>query len=352
MDWQFIQIIKEIADQNRGALFNAPKLAALLSDRVKNEFKRECRLLQIAVGSGVGRTIYNAENMEICRKMQINLLRENYFMDAADAIEIVDFLAFVLRGDLGKIAEQNIMPISVSDPVIDSIPDFAPPPLQSHRIFLPTISELGNTGIVSIIICAVKSIFFGMCFGTIWGVILGWIFLSPRVGNGDLAFAGVIIGVILGASGGAILREESAINRWIVLSIPYSIISAITFAIFGSILLGHSELILIINGVSVGAFLAFVKASANMVSGKNQNSIIAWTILGAIAGTLQIPLVIVYPILMFFVADVFSLPPIFLGALTGAILSIIDEKFWERELDWIKHRRKKIGDEPEIYSAH
>ncbi|GHS87951.1 hypothetical protein FACS189487_05160 [Campylobacterota bacterium] len=311
MNQKFIQLIKAVSDHDRGALFNAPKLAALLSDRAKNEFKQEYKLLQIAVGSGAGSAIYNAENMEICKKIQIENLRTNYFMDTADAIEIVDFLAFVLRGDLNKIVTKE--PISITDPIPDPISYFTPPPLMSE-----------NVSIFITIVRALKLVIFGAIFGAIPGLVFGG-YLAPV-----LAFVGAFIGILIGAFGGVILkvfnRNKNASSRLIILSIRYSIISTVIFIVSSLI---FYEFVML-SGMIVGVFLAFV----NVATGEKRSSILAWMFLGAMAGmfSILIPLSESLYLPTNNLANL-VLCAIVAGALTGAVLGILDEKSWER-----KHR--------------
>jgi len=89
---------KLVAEQGKEILLNPSKCKAFLSDYTRGEYKKESRLLLHALDAGVHKAIDTAENITICKKQQIRLLREEYFMAEEIAEGVVETLAFVLKG--------------------------------------------------------------------------------------------------------------------------------------------------------------------------------------------------------------------------------------------------------------
>jgi len=100
MDKTFIEILQKlISEQGKEALLNETKCMALLADYTKGEFKKECRLLAQARKAGTLKAINTTQELTSCKKQQAMLLHEDYGMDKKSAADIVNALAFVLRGD-------------------------------------------------------------------------------------------------------------------------------------------------------------------------------------------------------------------------------------------------------------
>ena len=98
MDPRFTSIARKlIAEQGRNALIDGVKCKAFLADYAKNEFRKERHLLLIAIEAGTSKEIANASDLEIAKKQQIRFLNEEHFIDPAMAVEVVDFLACLLR---------------------------------------------------------------------------------------------------------------------------------------------------------------------------------------------------------------------------------------------------------------
>jgi len=100
MDKTFTDILQKfISEQGKEALLNESKCKALLTDYTKGEFKKESRLLLQAHKAKVLRAIDTTQELTSCKKQQALLLHEDYGVDKKSAAEIVNSLAFVLRGD-------------------------------------------------------------------------------------------------------------------------------------------------------------------------------------------------------------------------------------------------------------
>jgi ankyrin repeat protein len=100
MDNGFIDILKQLVkEQGNAALTDTKKCKAFLADYTKNEYKKEIRLIVQAVEAGVAKTIDGADDLVACKKVQIRDLKENYGLDSTVAMDIVNALALVLRGD-------------------------------------------------------------------------------------------------------------------------------------------------------------------------------------------------------------------------------------------------------------
>jgi len=103
MDKDFIDILQKlIAEQGKEALLDESKCKALLADYTKGEFKKESRFLLQVLKIGVQREINTTKELAICKKQQVRLLLEEYFIVLELAIDVVDTLALVLRGDTTK----------------------------------------------------------------------------------------------------------------------------------------------------------------------------------------------------------------------------------------------------------
>jgi hypothetical protein len=108
MNSEFTAILQKlIAEQGKETLLNHTKCKALLADYTRNDFKKESRLLLQVLDAGVQKAIDSAENITICKKQQIRLLREDYFFAEEIAKDVVDTLASVLLGDTAGTETQN-----------------------------------------------------------------------------------------------------------------------------------------------------------------------------------------------------------------------------------------------------
>ena len=100
MEQGFVDILQKlIAEQGKEALLNESKCKALLADYTKNEYKKESRFLFQALEAGVPKAIDAAKELRECKKQQIKLLREEYSLDDKVAVDVVNTLAFVIKGD-------------------------------------------------------------------------------------------------------------------------------------------------------------------------------------------------------------------------------------------------------------
>jgi hypothetical protein len=100
---EFIAIIQTlIAEQGKDAFVNPARCKAFLPDYTKNEYTKERRLLLKVVETGAAREIDAAANLDICKKQQIRHLKEDLFMAEDVAADVINLLAFVLRGDTGR----------------------------------------------------------------------------------------------------------------------------------------------------------------------------------------------------------------------------------------------------------
>ncbi|MDR2865550.1 MAG: DUF4339 domain-containing protein [Spirochaetaceae bacterium] len=103
MDTVFITIVQKlISEKGKDTLFNTAKCKGALADYVKGEYKKESRLLIQAVEAGTAKLIDSTQELQICKKQQIQHLQDEYFLAEVMAAEVVDMLAFVLRADTSK----------------------------------------------------------------------------------------------------------------------------------------------------------------------------------------------------------------------------------------------------------
>jgi tetratricopeptide (TPR) repeat protein len=108
MNAVFVDILKKlIAEQGKEALLNPAKCKAFLADYTKGGYKKESRLLLQALDVGAHKAIDAAWELEICKKQQVRALHEENFLTEDAAIDVVDTLALVLRGEQGKGASRG-----------------------------------------------------------------------------------------------------------------------------------------------------------------------------------------------------------------------------------------------------
>jgi DNA-directed RNA polymerase subunit RPC12/RpoP len=110
MNTMFIAILQKlITEQGKEALVNPSKCKAFLADYTKGEYKKESRLLLQALEAGVQKEIITTKELEICKKQQARILREEHFVAAEAAEDIVDTLALVLRDENKNRTSQRVV---------------------------------------------------------------------------------------------------------------------------------------------------------------------------------------------------------------------------------------------------
>jgi class 3 adenylate cyclase len=103
MEQGFIDILnKLITEKGREILFDSSRCKALLADYTQNEYKKESRLLLYVFEAGVQKAIDTSPKLVDCKKQQIRLLYEECSLVEKVAVDVVDTLALVLRGDTSK----------------------------------------------------------------------------------------------------------------------------------------------------------------------------------------------------------------------------------------------------------
>jgi len=111
MDQGFINILYQLVrEQSSAALTDARKCKAFLADYTKNEYKRECRLILLAVEAGMAKVIEGAGELEPCKKAFIKDLEENHDLKPETAADIINTLALVLRGDMTETVSATVAP--------------------------------------------------------------------------------------------------------------------------------------------------------------------------------------------------------------------------------------------------
>ena len=129
MDSNFINILQKLVDeQEKSALTDARKCKAFLADYTKGEYKKECRLILIAVEAGMAKVIDGADELEPCKKAFIRDLEEEG-LSSTFAADIVNTLALVLRGDktvtMSPAVQQTAAPVAANAQKTDDDDDFA-----------------------------------------------------------------------------------------------------------------------------------------------------------------------------------------------------------------------------------
>ena len=91
MDNGFIDILKQLVkEQGSAALTDARKCKAFLADYTKGEYKKESRLILLAVEAGMSKVIDGADELEPCKKAFIRDLEEEG-LNSAVAAEAVTY---------------------------------------------------------------------------------------------------------------------------------------------------------------------------------------------------------------------------------------------------------------------
>jgi hypothetical protein len=100
MDSGFIDILKQmVKEQGKTALTDHKRGRAFLNDYTGSEYKKEKRLILLAVEEGLAKAIDETDDLEPCKKACIRDLNEDYSLDTKSAEDIINTLALVLRGD-------------------------------------------------------------------------------------------------------------------------------------------------------------------------------------------------------------------------------------------------------------
>jgi len=125
MDKAFIDILQTlITEQGKEALLDPKKCKAFLADYTRGEYKKESRLLLQALDAGVQKAIDTAEDIAACRKRQVKVLQEEFFLVEEVAADVVDTLALVLRGETA--GQQAVSPKHPAQPVTPQEKEAAP----------------------------------------------------------------------------------------------------------------------------------------------------------------------------------------------------------------------------------
>ena len=100
VDMGFVDIIRKIADERGKDIFLEPKkLKALLSDYIKNEYKKESLLLFRILEADIVKIINTAEDIAYCRQGLVKRLEDDYGFSPSKSGEMLDLLFHVLRGN-------------------------------------------------------------------------------------------------------------------------------------------------------------------------------------------------------------------------------------------------------------
>jgi tetratricopeptide (TPR) repeat protein len=143
MDSGFINILQKLVnEQGSAALTDAKKCKAFLADYTKNDYKKECRLILLAVEAGMAKVIDGADELAACKKAFIRDLEEEG-LNSTVAADIVNALALVLRGDKtvtvspsleGKPSAQQTAALNASAPCANIAPHAPPKPGGSEGV--------------------------------------------------------------------------------------------------------------------------------------------------------------------------------------------------------------------------
>ena len=152
MDQGFIDILYQLVrEQSSAALTDAKRCKAFLADYTRGEYKKESRLILLAVEAGMAKVIEGADVLEPCKKAFIRDLEEEG-LSSTFAADIINTLALILRGDKTVTVSATVAP---NAPQTDDDDDFAiydgreiySPPSSATSKPSPSAEELNNQGI-------------------------------------------------------------------------------------------------------------------------------------------------------------------------------------------------------------
>jgi ribosomal protein L40E len=108
MNAEFSAVIQQlIAEQSKDVLLNAAKCKAFLADYTRGDHKKETRLLLQVIEAGMAKELEDAEELAICKAKLVRNLQDDFFIAENAATDVINMLAFVLRGDMAKPATFN-----------------------------------------------------------------------------------------------------------------------------------------------------------------------------------------------------------------------------------------------------
>jgi ribosomal protein L40E len=103
MNAEFTAIIQRlITEQGREILFSVQRCKAFLADYTHGEYKKESRLLLLTVEAGATKELESAQDLAICKQKLVRDLQDDFFITEDIAVNVINMLAFVLRGDTSK----------------------------------------------------------------------------------------------------------------------------------------------------------------------------------------------------------------------------------------------------------
>ena len=111
MDKKFVdilqQLVKDLNNEGKiGKFLEKTSCKSYLDDYTRGDFKNEKSFFLRVLEVGVAKEIYTTDDLANCKKKQVRVLVEAYNPKEA-SIEIVDILAFLLRGDTTKTVKQQ-----------------------------------------------------------------------------------------------------------------------------------------------------------------------------------------------------------------------------------------------------
>jgi hypothetical protein len=118
MDKAFIEIVQKlVSEQGKEILLNATKCKGLLADYTRGEYKKESRLLFQVLETGCQNEIASTSDIEITKQQIVKKLQDEEFIAEQVAVDIVDLLCLVLRGE---------EPEPIADPVSEAMAESQP----------------------------------------------------------------------------------------------------------------------------------------------------------------------------------------------------------------------------------
>lgn len=296
LEKEFIDILQKIITRHgKDPLLDPSKCKAFLSDYAKREYEQEAALIIQAVNAGVTNTINEAKEKKLrsCIKLQYGIVQNQLNINAEQAQDVVNVLAFVLRGVV--LPNISSAPPAVPKPKPAAppkkIPHTAPPVFKSIRYwFGDRFDDLKNwiayhsSGRGTAIFAIVdrdsgegSTFLFGIIMGAIGlsigsiiggyiaiglGGAIGWVIGSWLIGKSIYVnlfqiilgiVCGILIAFLAGWTGNG-LRPDLAPSIARILFIPFMIAGTVLFLIARS--KGNKILLFLLIVLSIGGGFA------------------------------------------------------------------------------------------------
>jgi hypothetical protein len=209
MDKAFITIVQKlVAEQGKDALLNAAKCKGLLADYTAGEYKKESRLLLQVIETGCQNEIAATDNIDSVKQQIVKKLQDEEFIAEQFAVDIVDLLSLVLRGEVKKKPERVERKKRDTEEKAEIV-SLQKAPEATNQAMDAELKKIRNKDYPEklLTVFAYAGFAIGLIFGFIWA---GDNIVLTVVFGVVLAFGGLIAGLGLGYGVGTIIEKTAS----------------------------------------------------------------------------------------------------------------------------------------------